>query len=50
MPSQSTQVVASRLPNRLADDLRLVAAATKTTPSELLREAIASKLQELRAA
>ena len=49
-PSKSSQVCTTRLPNRVADDVRLVAAATGRTPSEIIREAVTTQLRSLRAA
>ena len=48
--SNSTTHVTTRLANRVAEDLHLIADLTGTTRSALVAEAVISKLAQLRAA
>jgi len=48
--STQTQPITARIPNRQADELRSVAAATGRTVSSLIAAAVTSQLPDLRSA
>jgi uncharacterized protein (DUF1778 family) len=52
MPTESTasQPITARIPNRVADELRKVAATQNTTVSHFIATAVARRLRELQAA
>ena len=50
MASTASRPITARIPNRQADELRLVAATTGRTVSSLIAAAVADKLPELRTA
>lgn len=48
MPSTITRPVAARVPNRVADDLALVASASGRTVGRVIGDAVETSLAELR--
>jgi hypothetical protein len=48
MPSTTSRPITARIPNRAADDLALVAAASGRTVSSLIAEAVEKQLARVR--